>query len=51
MDEYKWMENDYLRLMYKLDYISGFTYEDTKNIPMFVSVFSRDIHTDEKEYM
>lgn len=39
------------QLMYALDNVSGFTYQDTKEIPLFVSIFIKDIHTDEFEYL
>ena len=41
---------DYETIMRDLDNVSGFTYQDTRDIPLFVSIFIKDIHTDEKEY-
>ena len=48
MDEEAMTYDDIMR---DLDNVSGFTYEDTKQIPLFVSIFIRDIHTDEYEYL
>ena len=41
----------YRQLMYALDNISGFTYQDTQDVPLFVSIFCHDVHADEWEYL